>query len=229
MLNKYSQFSFAFAIIFLAELLAVTNNISELRFFTKPLITISLMIFIYLTIKKKSRFTSKIKIGLFFSLLGDVLLMFSGHHQLYFMLGLSAFLIAHLFYIAAFYVDLKSKVENEKRFVLPIFIVFGFLCISYYYFLRPYLGSMNIPVLAYCFVITLMGITAALRYGKTNYKSFLWILLGAILFIISDATLAYNKFVERMDMGDFWVMTTYMLAQFLICMGTIERKYIKPN
>jgi len=229
MLKKYSQFSFAFAIVFFAELLAVTNNLREVRFVTKPLITVSLMLFIYLTIKKKSRFTSKIKKGLFFSLLGDVFLMFSGHHQLYFMLGLGAFLIAHLFYIAAFYVDLSNRMEGEKRSVLPIFIVFGFFCISYYYFLRPYLGDMNVPVLVYCFVITLMGITAALRYERTNYKSFLWILLGAILFIISDATLAYNKFVERMDMGDFWVMTTYMLAQFLICMGTIERKYIKPN
>ncbi|WP_113661394.1 lysoplasmalogenase [Pedobacter nanyangensis] len=229
MLKKYPQFGFAFAIVFFAELFAVTNNLTAMRFITKPLITISLMLFIYLTIKKKSRFTSKVKIGLFFSLLGDVFLMFSAHHQLYFMLGLGSFLIAHLFYIAAFYVDLSNKAQSEKRYILPIFIVFGFSCLSYYYFLRPYLGNMNIPVLVYCFVIALMGITAALRHGKTNYKSFLWILLGAILFIISDATLAYNKFVERMDMGDFWVMFTYMLAQFLICMGTIERKYLKPN
>ena len=229
MLKKYPQFTFAFAIVFFAELIAVTNALTEIRLVTKPLITISLMLFVHFTIKRKSRFTSKILAGLFFSLLGDVFLMFVPANEFYFMLGLGAFLIAHLFYIAAFYLDSTNKIEVHKRYVLPIFMVFGFSCLSYYYLLRPYLGGMNIPVLVYCFVITIMGIMAALRYGKTNFKSFFWILTGAILFIISDAILAYNKFVEHMQIGHLLVMITYMLAQFLIAMGTVERKYVKKN
>jgi len=229
MFKKYPQFSFAFAIIFFAELIALTNDLKEIRLITKPLITISLMLFLYFTIKRKSRFTSKIITGLFFSLLGDIFLMFVHTNELYFMLGLGAFLIAHLFYIAAFYLDSTNKMEVQQRYILPIFMVFGFFCLSYYYMLRPYLGSMHIPVLVYSFVITMMGITAALRYGKTNLKSFNWVLIGAILFIVSDAILAYNKFVERMEIGDLLVMTTYMLAQFFITIGTVERKYVKKN
>mgnify|MGYP003574915859 CR=1 FL=1 len=229
MLKKYPQFTFAFAIIFFAELIAVTNNLTVVRLFTKPIITISLMLFLYFTIKRESRFTKKVIIGLFFSLLGDVFLMFVHTNQLFFMLGLGAFLIAHLFYISAFYLDSTNKMEVEKRYVLPIFLVFGFFCLAYYYMLRPDLGDMNIPVLIYSFVITMMGIMAALRYGKTNYKSFAWILIGAIFFIISDSILAYNKFVERMEIGDLLVMSTYMAAQFLITMGTVERKYVKKN
>ncbi|RZL32066.1 MAG: lysoplasmalogenase [Pedobacter sp.] len=229
MLKKYPQFTFAFAIIFFAELIAVTNNLREIRFVTKPLITISLMLYVYLTIKRESRFTKKVLVGLFFSLLGDVFLMFPHISEIYFMLGLGAFLIAHLFYIAAFYLDSTNKIEVERRYVLPIFFVFGFFCMSYYMFLRPSLGSMNIPVLIYSFTITLMAIMAALRYGKTNSKSFVWILLGAILFVASDSILAYNKFVERIEMGNLLIMITYMLAQFLITLGTVERKYVKKN
>jgi len=229
MLKKYPQFSFAFAIVFFAELIAITTNLKELRFVTKPLITISLMLFVYFTIKRKSRFTNKVLIGLSFSLLGDVFLMFPYVNELYFMLGLGSFLIAHLFYISAFYLDGTNKIEVEKRYVLPIFLVFGFFCMSYYMILRPNLGNMNIPVLVYSFVITLMAIMAALRYGKTNTKSFAWILLGAILFMVSDSILAYNKFVERMEIGDLLIMATYMLAQFLIAMGTVERKFVKKN
>ncbi len=229
MFKKYPQFSFAFAIIFFAELIAVTNNLTEIRFATKPLITISLMLFVYFTIKRKSRFTNKILMGLFFSLLGDVFLMFNHVDERFFMLGLGTFLIAHLFYIAAFYLDSTNKIEVQRRYILPIFFVFGFFCLSYYAMLRPNLGDMNIPVLVYSFVITMMAIMAALRYGKTNSKSFAWVLLGAILFVTSDSILAYNKFVERLEIGDLLIMITYMLAQFLIAMGTVERKYVKKN
>lgn len=229
MLRKYPQFSFAFAIVFFAELIAVTTNLRELRLVTKPLITISLMLFVYFTIKRKSRFTNKIISGLFFSLLGDVFLMFPHVDELYFMLGLGSFLIAHLFYIAAFYLDSTNKIEVERRYVLPIFLVFGFFCMAYYMFLRPHLGGMSIPVLVYSFTITLMAIMAALRYGKTNAKSFAWILVGAIFFMCSDSILAYNKFVERIVIGDLLIMVTYMLAQFLIAMGTVERKFVKKN
>ncbi len=229
MLKKYPQFTFAFAIIFFAEIIAVTSNLREIRLVTKPLITISLMLFLYFIIKRESRFTKRVLLGLFFSLLGDVFLMFVHTNELFFMLGLGAFLIAHLFYIAAFYLDSTNKMDVPKRHILPIFLVFGFFCICFYYFLRPFLGSMNIPVLVYSFVITMMGIMAALRYGKTNFKSFAWILMGAIFFIASDSILAYNKFVERMEIGDLLVMATYMLAQFLIAVGTAERKYVKKN
>lgn len=229
MLRKYPQFSFAFAIVFFAELIAVTTNLKELRFITKPLITISLILFVYFTIKRKSRFTNKIITGLFFSLVGDIFLMFPHVDELYFMLGLGSFLIAHLFYIAAFYLDSTNKIEVERRYVLPIFLVFGFSCMAYYLLLRPHLESMNIPVLVYSFTITLMAIMAALRYGKTNTKSFAWVLLGAILFMASDSILAYNKFVERIAIGDLLIMATYMLAQFFIAMGTVERKFVKKN
>ncbi len=229
MFKKYPQFTFAFAIVFFAEIIAVTSNISEMRLVTKPLITVSLMLFLYFTIKRRSRFTSKIVTGLFFSLVGDVFLMFVNVNQLYFMLGLGAFLIAHFFYIAAFYLDSTNKIEVQRRYVLPIFMVFGFFCLSYYYILRSHLGAMNVPVLVYSFTITIMGIMAALRYGKTNFKSFAWILTGAIFFIISDSILGYNKFVERIEIGDLLIMSTYMLAQFLITMGTVERKYVKKN
>ena len=229
MFSKYPQFSFAFAIIFFADLIATTNDFFTVRLVTKPLITISLILFLHFIIKRKSRFTSKVMIGLLFSLIGDIALMFAAKDSNFFMLGLGAFLIAHIFYIAAFYLDSTNKIEVHRRYITPIFMVFGFYCFSYYYVLSPYLGELNLPVLFYSIAIALMGIMAALRYGKTNFKSFSWILTGAVLFIISDSILAYNKFVEPLEISDILIMSTYMLAQFLIAMGTAERKYVKKN
>ena len=229
MFKKHPQFTFAFAIIFLAELFAVINNFTEMRYFTKPLITVSLMVFLYITVKLKSKFTDKIKIGLAFSLLGDIFLLFTQQNENLFLFGLVAFLIAHLFYLRAFYLDSIKKVEVQKRYITPIFMVFGFFCVAFYYNIQPYLGGQSIPVLIYTFVITIMAIMAALRYGKVKMSSFRLVLFGAIFFLLSDSLLAYNKFVDRMQIGNLLVMITYMLAQFLITMGTVERKYKGVN
>jgi uncharacterized membrane protein YhhN len=228
MLKKYPQFSFAFAIVFFAELFAVTHQLRDLRLFSKPLITISLMLFLFFTIKRKSKVATRIQFGLFFSLLGDVFLMFNNLKVDGFIFGLASFFIAHLLYISAFYLDVTKKITIERRFPLPIFFVFGFFCLFFYAFLFPYLkNGLALPVLAYCMVITLMAITAALRFGKTNYNSFLWVFVGAVLFIISDSILAYNRFVYPFDIANLLVMASYMLAQYLIVMGIIERKFVK--
>jgi uncharacterized membrane protein YhhN len=228
MFKKYPRFSITFMIIFGLEIFAIVSANQELRYFSKPLICISLLLFMWATLKTRSKFSNRVMVGLFFSLLGDVFLMIPGGNSKYFMLGLGSFLTAHILYISAFYLDTIKRPDVEvKRFVLPIFLVFGFFCLSYYTYLRPYLGSMTTPVLVYCFAISLMAIMAALRYGRVNSRSFVFILVGAILFIISDSLLAYNKFVEKWATGNLLVMVSYMMAQFSIVLGTVERKYIK--
>lgn len=229
MIKKHPQFCFAFSIIFFAELFAVTHHLPELRIFTKPLITISLMLFLYFSVKVKSRFTNKVIFGLFFSLLGDVSLLFTSLNSYYFLIGLTAFLIAHLCYISAFYLDSTNTIPVARRHMTPIFLVFGFSCFVFYFNLLPYLGKLSIPVLVYAIIITLMAITAALRFGKTSWHSFSLILIGSIMFILSDSLLAYNKFVVNFELASLLVMVTYMIAQFLIVMGTVDRKYIKMN
>jgi len=44
---------------------------------------------------------------------------------------------------------------------------------------------------------------------------------GALLFYASDATLAWNRFVERHEYGDTAVMVTYHLAQMLLVLSLI--------
>ena len=138
MLKKYPQFTFGFAIIFLAELIATANDLREIRFVTKPLITIILMLFLHFAIEKKGRFTKKIITGLLFSLFGDVLLMFAPIEQTYFMLGLGSFLIAHLFYISAFYLDSNNKTQINQTHVLPISWYLGF---SVFPFITSYIPT----------------------------------------------------------------------------------------
>lgn len=95
---------------------------------------------------------------------------------------------------------------------------------SYYTMIRDYLNDFRIPVMAYMFVISVMAILAGYRYKRVNLLSFRMIYLGAVFFVISDSALAFNKFVQPYSFAGFLIMSTYMIAQYLITIGAIERK-----
>ena len=99
----------------------------------------------------------------------------------------------------------------------------GVFSLSYYSWIRDYLNDLRIPIMVYMMVISIMVILAGYRYGRVNKFSFKLIYIGAIFFVMSDSILAYNKFAEPISFSGVWIMGTYMLAQYLITMGTIER------
>lgn len=194
----------AFFIVLAIEIYFSTTQQNSLVKITKPLLMpILIWMAFQLNIKEKNLY-----IALFFSLLGDIFLMFGG--ELYFMLGLGSFLLAHIFYILLF----KSQFKFSLLKALP----FAAATLSYFMFIKGGIDpNLLIPVSVYCLVITLMGIFAAGR--KTNNSSYNLVLFGSILFIISDSLIAFNKFYAPLPASSFWVMSTYGLAQFLIVLG----------
>ena len=230
MLRKYLEFSIAFAFIFVIQLLMqaapVTSNVllGNFEYLFKPLVVISLMFFYFRRTSLKGRFAKRVFFGLFFGLVGDVLLMFADLNPNYFTLGLVAFLIGHLLYVSAFYLDYIWNPAIEKKATRLALIIFALFCLGFYMYLRPHLGQMKIPVMIYSFVISLMGIMAVNRKGRIGSLSFKLILIGAILFVISDSILAYNKFVTSFNLAGVAIMATYMLAQYFIVIGSLERK-----
>ncbi len=145
--------------------------------------------------------------GLLFSMAGDVFLMLPTDH---FIAGLISFLIAHLFYITAFSRDVKI------RSALPAAIVFVLFGILIYSVLAPYLGKMKLPVIAYILVILVMGWRAWAKYSQTRKRSALFAFFGAVLFIVSDSVLAYNRFREHFEIARALNLSTYFTAQWLI-------------
>ena len=98
------QFSILFFIIVLFELLTgSTESLEYTHYLAKPAIVISLM---FLFIKTSESLSNPIKkltlLALVFSLLGDILLMFVDQSENFFILGLVAFLTAHIMYVLVF-------------------------------------------------------------------------------------------------------------------------------
>ncbi len=219
---KNNNLIILYALVCIIEIIAEYFEYGLLRYCVKPLLMPVLSVFFYSEVKSNfNSFAKKILAALVFSWAGDVFLMFPD----YFLPGLVSFLIAHVFYILAFYENRKTNPQQRSfstTFLFPLpFLYFSILMFSSIF---PYLKEMAIPVAVYTAVITVMGISAALRKGSVNNESYVYVLLGAIIFMLSDSTIAVNKFMYN---GDFpyariIIMVTYLLAQYLIVRGCLK-------
>lgn len=224
MLKNHTAFTLVFGFVFLLNILTQFVLFQDLVFFIKPLICISLAFYLFKNVNMVSGFNRLVFSGLIFSLFGDCFLMFAGSDIYFFLYGLVSFLLAHIVYSFAFFRDFKNNPQASKFYGHLMFFITGVFTISFYTFIRDYLNDFKIPVMVYMFVISVMAILAAYRYKRVDLSSFRLILFGAVFFVISDASLAFNKFVEPYPFAGILIMSTYMLAQYLITIGAIERK-----
>lgn len=224
MFKKYPWFSLLFVIIAVLHLGSITLGSTVAQYITKPIIVISLLIMLGMGTRLSGRFHKRLFTGLLFALAGDILLMFVAQNQSFFIYGLIAFLICHLFYISAFYLDFRSAPELDKKGARIAIVICALLGMGFYVFIRQNLGILKLPVMAYIFMICFMMMMAVFRNQRVNVLSFNLILYGAMFFIVSDALLAYNRFVQPFNHAHIMIMITYMTAQYLITMGAIARK-----
>jgi uncharacterized membrane protein YhhN len=153
--------------------------------------------------------------GLVFSCAGDIMLNFS------FVPGLACFLMAHVMYLLTFWLTPgENVIFGRKLYLLLIVILYGTGLVS---FLYNDLAEMKIPVIIYATVILSMLSLAINREGKVNKTSYLLVLCGAILFVLSDSILAVNRFSLPFRSSDIVIMTTYIIAQYLITTGFIRQ------
>ncbi len=220
---------------FIIDALLANRGDESLRYISKGLITILLLAFFITEVrsfktKAVSKYTGLVCCALIFSFLGDVFLVKDS--SLHFMLGLAAFLIAHVFYILFFY--RIHSINNKSR---PLFWISGIIILSYVAALNYLFNSnvaaqgLTIPVLLYSLVLGTMAFAAInVNYTAKHTKSFrvFYIIAGAIIFVASDSMLAFNKFYLAKPLPGFYIsMVTYSVAQFFIVSGAV--KFIKQN
>lgn len=160
-------------------------------------------------------------LSLLFSSLGDVLLALNPERL--FVFGLGAFLIAHLLYIALFVRSwARPAPPRQVRLVLAIIVfLYG---ISMADWLMPGLGNLKGPVMAYLCVITLM-VMAALWADFSRP----WVVMGAVLFILSDSLIAVSKFKHAFAYHAYFVWVTYYSAQYFISVGFLREELDRVN
>jgi uncharacterized membrane protein YhhN len=163
-------------------------------------------------------------IAIFFSWAGDILLMFETRNSIFFLLGLSAFFLTQVFYIIFFHNIRMREYIRGNALLLLLAIVYYSVLIS---ILSPFLGQLRLPVRIYGVVLSFMLMLAMHTMFSKNKKAGTWMMVGAILFVISDSLLALNKFYASFNYAGLLTMLPYGLAQLFIAHGAA--KYINQE
>lgn len=216
---KKSPWFIVFIIALAGDLAGILLKNEMLQYICKPLIILSLAgWFIAATGRSRSRLSKWILAALFFSWAGDIFLMFQDNSPDFFLFGLAAFLLAHIFYIIFFHqVRTREGIKGNLFLLIPVTVYYAGLII----WLSPYLGDMTLPVRIYGLVISFM-LMLALHMSYSKYKTAgKQLLTGAILFVISDSVLAINKFYQPFEYAGILIMLTYGLAQLFIVKGAV--------
>ena len=213
-----------FAVIVAVELTGRYVDEIQLEYMVKPLIMIWIAGY-FLLYKQKKKFTVPVLIAFFFSWVGDNFLMFSGKNELFFFAGVGGFFVAQITYIYTFatFSEVAKKGVLQKTPVLVIpFLVYA---AGIYILLFPGLeGLMKPIILIYALSLVGMSMMALNRKGRVGQESFRLVFLGSLLFLISDSMIALDKFYHEFTLAGFWIIITYMAAQYLIMRGLILEK-----
>ncbi len=218
-MNKDRIFIILYMLIAFLVLLAAITGSRWLHLPAKPLIMISLLGWAVLSADTRSlRRKPLLLAGLVFAWIGDVFLMFDG----FFLHGLAAFLVMQVLYIFVFSGEIRKPLPLFPTLLKALLLItaLGIILMT----VVPHLSDavLRIAVPVYAFTITVMTFAAFLRNSGVSSLSFRMVTVGAVFFMISDTLIALNAFVGPVVHHHFWIMSTYMIAQFSIVRGMLK-------
>lgn len=184
---------------------------------TKPLLMPALLLGFLLSFPHlRSRTGRRIAIlgsaAIALSWIGDVSLGMPG--GLGFLIGLGFFFLAHVAYLALFLNAIALRRLPPRNWALVVLAALvwwaGFLAL-----LAPHAGTLLVPIALYGAVL---GGVAATAVACNR-----WVMVGALLFLISDSLLGLHLFLPGFEFWqvDFTIMVFYISGQGLIAWGAV--------
>lgn len=222
-----------FVVFALANLIAMLTISPYDNYLTKPFLMVWLAAYIYVRLQPVTVNSVKyLLLGLVFSCLGDTLLLFADGRpagELFFLLGLGSFLLTHIAYWLAFHYwpgNQEGWLSRRPLLILPFLLYW----IAVIWLLWPLPEGLQIPVLIYSMVIMLMAVKALDIGPRLSPKDHLMLLIGAMLFILSDSIIALSRFTDllpRSTVFTGWaIMITYLSGQLLIVLAFRPKTFL---
>lgn len=154
-----------------------------------------------------ARYRRWVLAGIAASLAGDVCLMLPGD---LFVPGLLAFLVAHACFIVAFLGD-----SRFARPAWPLALCLGYGAANLALLWGAIAAPLRAPVVVYVLVLAAMGAQALAR-GLRGDAAARLAARGALVFMLSDTLLAWDRFRGPLPLAGLWVLATYYLALWWI-------------
>lgn len=183
-----------------------------LHWIAKPLATVLVIVVALAWPPVSSRYRRRIVLGLICSLLGDVLLMWPAD---LFVAGLLAFLIAHLYFIGGFLGDSRLGTRPLAWFGC---LLLAALNLAWLWPSIP--PALRVAVLVYALVLAAMAAQALGRAwshaGDALARPARRAAIGALLFMLGDSLLAWDRFHGALPLAAVWVLASYYAAVWFI-------------
>jgi uncharacterized membrane protein YhhN len=198
-----------YIVVTVVHLIAIAVGGDDLVAATKPLLMPALLIGLVLGLPvRRLMLIVWGGLALVFSWLGDVLLQSPG--DIGFLIGMGAFGLAHLAYIALYLGPLRTR--RAPWWGIAAAALWWIALVT---LLAPNLGGLLIPVAIYGLAL---GTAAATALGTTRL-----IAIGAGVFLVSETLLGLDRFLPgfSFDGVDLLIMLTYCLGQGLIIAGVV--------
>lgn len=182
-----------------------------------PLLCLTTMTALADGVGTKSREAKLLACAQLFGFGGDTALIGSDAFAL-FAAGIGLFLIGHIFYITLF--GGKSW-KGLKPWIWIVAIAVSLAAVASLVTAIGIKGALMVPMAVYG--LTLMALIFSTLAGAIRFGTKTWWLLtaGAVLFTFSDSLIAIRTFGHLSPlMSGFGVMSTYLLAQTLLAIGS---------
>lgn len=198
-----------YIVVTVVHLMAIAAGPPELVAATKPLLMPALLVALVLALPvRRTPVMLWAGLALAFSWLGDVLLQNPG--DLGFLIGMGAFGLAHLAYIALYLGPLPTRRVPWWGIILAV-VWWGSMVAS----LALWLGALLVPVAIYGLVLGAAAVCALATRPL--------VAVGAVVFLLSDTLLAFDRFLPGFSVLelDLEIMLAYCLGQGLIIAGAV--------
>lgn len=219
------RWAWAYAAIALAELAGEWLPFRPLVWVFKPLLMPTLIVgFLFFSRNHRSFWQLGITGALVASTLGDILLMLAGEpgHANVFLAGVAAFFAAQAGYILAFGYRSGWRIGHLAERPLAVLLVMAFL-LAYWMAIWPYLpAALRIPVGMYALALGCMVLAAFNLRHRIAGEAWTALMAGAVLFLLSDSLIAWNKFAHPFPGAGVAIMATYVAAQWLLTTGALN-------
>ncbi|MFB7383975.1 lysoplasmalogenase [Kitasatospora purpeofusca] len=141
---------------------------------------------------------------------GDVLLQLGNDTA--FLAGMGSFAAAHVCYVTMF---VGQGALTDRRRTTVVAAAYATAWVTMVGRLWPDLGDLRAPVAGYSLLLASTAVASAGLGARGG--------LGGALFLLSDTLIATKLAKWRELPGhDFWIMATYLLAQYLLATGALR-------
>ena len=146
---------------------------------------------------------------------------------------MGGFTFAHIYFISQFVKDIKKSTINSSSFILHLIVVILlclFLLVIAFIKIIPAINDLPIRLGCIVYALLLCGTfgTSILRFFSCSSplrgeleRGF--VVLGALLFLVSDFILSWNKFTSHIPHASLYIMITYYGALFFLFIGTLKK------